>query len=333
MPRQPTIREVAALAKVSLSTVSRVLNGSDAAHMTPRTKARVLAAIEELQYTPAKAARALRRQRTQAFAILVPDISNPFFSLLARGVVSKAFQVGYTTLICDSNHSVEKESRYLSVLLSERVEGIVFIPVAQPDVRMIQRLVGAGVRIVVADRRVAGLPSVGVDNVSGSLELANYLLALGYRRIAYVAGPREVSTACDRLAGFHKALQDVDAELVAIRHGQFTYESGYTEARVILEQHKVDAIAAGNDLIAMGVIRAAEDLRLAVPEDLGVCGFDHVPWADLICPPLTTVEVPARRIGEVAAEQLLSTESKDICLATRLIPGRTCAKRGRGAEA
>lgn len=295
--------------------------------MRPDTKARVLAAIDELGYTPVKAARALRNQRTQVFAILLPDISNPFFSLLARGVESVAFRAGYSTLICDSSHSVEKESRYLSLLLSERVEGIVFIPVAQPDGECIRRLVRAGVRIVVADRRIEGLPTVGVDNVEGSRRLTEHLLHLGYRRIAYVAGPVDVSTARDRLAGFRQALEQARIRPTAVHRGQFTYEAGYTQAQEILQQHNVDAIMAGNDLMAMGVIGAAQDQGLTVPEQVGVTGFDHVPWADLVRPPLTTVEVPAFEIGEVGAEQLLSTETREIRLATRIIAGGTCAKR------
>ncbi|MCD6128611.1 LacI family DNA-binding transcriptional regulator, partial [Candidatus Bipolaricaulota bacterium] len=157
--RKVTIREVAARAGVSVSTVSRVLNGRDAHHMRPETKERVLRAIEELEYTPVKAARSLRRQRTQVIGVLLPDISNPFFSLLARGVESVAFEKGYSILICDSNHDPRKEAVYLSMLLEERVEGLVFIPVGRPATDLIQRLLNHGVKIVVADRRVDGLPT------------------------------------------------------------------------------------------------------------------------------------------------------------------------------
>ncbi|HAF70830.1 TPA: LacI family transcriptional regulator [Candidatus Acetothermia bacterium] len=326
--RKVTIREVAARAGVSVSTVSRVLNGRDAHHMRPETKERVLRAIEELEYTPVKAARSLRCQRTQVIGILVPDISNPFFSLLARGVASVAFESGYSTLICDSDHSVEKESRYLDILLSEGVEGIVFVPVGRPDMGRIERLLRRGIRIVAADRRVEGLPTVEADNRGGSRELTRYVLSLGYRRIAYIAGPEEVSTAQDRLLGFQEAMEEAGLAPVAVRHGNFTYESGYELARGILEKGKVDAIMCGNDLMAIGAIRAAEDLGLRVPEDLGVTGFDHVLWSDLVQPKLTTVEIPAYNLGQVAIRQFMKADNRNRLLEARIIPGATCVQRG-----
>ncbi len=323
-----TIEDVAKRAGVSPSTVSRVLNGMDAEHMRPETKARVLQAIEELEYTPVKAARALRRQRTQVIAILLPDISNPFFSLLARGVESVAFEEGFSTLICDSNHSVEKESRYLDILLAEGVEGIVFTPVGRPDMERTERLLRRGVKIVVADRRVEGLPTVEADNRGGSRELTKYVIGLGYRKIACIAGPKEVSTAHDRLAGFQEAMEAADLTPVAMRHGKFTYESGYEHAKAILATKNVEAIMCGNDLMAIGAIRAVEDLGLHVPSDLGVTGFDHVPWSDLLRPQLTTVDIPAYQLGQAAIHQFVKGDNKNLLLTARIIPGATCAQRG-----
>ena len=313
-----TIREVAARAGVSVSTVSRVLNGRDAHHMRPETKARVLWAIKELEYTPVKAARSLRRQRTQVIGILLPDISNPFFSLLARGVASVAFESGYSTLICDSDHSVDKESQYLDILLAEGVEGIVFVPVCRPDMKRIERLLRRGVKIVVADRRVEGLPAVEADNRGGSRELTEYVLSLGHRRIAYIAGPKEVSTAQDRLVGFQEAMEEASLAPVAVRHGNFTYESGYELARAILEKEEVDVIMCGNDLMAIGAIRALEDSGLNVPKEIGVTGFDCVPLAELFKPRLTSVKVPCFEIGSTAAMKLLEGETQQ----SRQIPAR-----------
>ena len=327
MTKQATIREVAARAGVSPSTVSRVLNGLDADHMRPETKDRVLLAIEELDYTPVKAAQTLRRQRTQVIGILVPDISNSFFSRIVRGVGSVAFEKGFSTLVCDSNHSVEKESHYLDILLAEGVEGIVFIPVGRPDMARVKRLLHQGIKIVVADRRVEGLPTVGADNQGGSRELTKHLLRLGYQRIAYIAGPQEVSTAQDRLAGFRQTMAVANLSPVAVCHGKFTYESGYEHAQKILKKYRVDAIMAGNDLIAIGVIQAAEDMGLSVPEDLGVTGFDHTPLLALVRPKLTTVKVPAYRFGEEVSRQLFDGKGEDITLPVKLIPGATCRQQ------
>ncbi len=323
-----TIKDVAARAGVSPSTVSRVLNGKDVGHMRPETKARVLQAIKELEYTPVKAARALRKRRTQTIAVLLPDISNPFFALLARGVESVAFEKGYSTLICDSNHSVEKESRYLDVLLSEGVEGIVFTPVGKPDMERVERLLRRGVKIVAADRRVEGLPTVEADNFGGSRELTEYVLNLGYRRIAYIAGPREVSTAQDRLAGFLEAMEKAGFSPVVVKHGNFTYESGYALAQEILAKHRVDAIMCGNDLMAIGTIRAAEDKGLKVPANLGVTGFDHVPWSDLVQPKLTSVEISAYDLGRMAIRRFIVIEgdNQNCLLKARVIFGATVAK-------
>lgn len=332
MAKQATIREVAARAGVSPSTVSRVLNGHDADHMRPETKERVLLAMKELDYTPVKAAQTLRLQRTQVIGILVPDISNSFFSRVVRGVGSVAFERGFSTLVCDSNHSVEKESHYLDVLLAEGVEGIVFIPVGHPDMGRVKRLLRQGIKIVVADRRVQGLPAVEADNLGGSRELTRYLLQFGYRRIAYIAGPQEVSTAQDRLAGFYQTMAEANLAPVIVQHGNFTYESGYEHAQEILKKHRVDAIMAGNDLIAIGVIQAAEDLGLRVPEDLGVTGFDHTPLLALVRPKLTTVKVPAYRFGEEVSRQLFDGKGEDLSLPVKLIPGATCRQQENAKE-
>jgi len=331
--RKVTIREVAARAGVSVSTVSRVLNGRDAHHMRPETKERVLRAIEELEYTSVKAARSLRRQRTQVIGVLLPDISNPFFSLLARGVESVAFEKGYSILICDSNHSVEKESRYLDILLAEGVEGIVFVPVGRPDMGRIQRLLRRGIKIVAADRRVEGLPTVEADNRGGSRELTRYVLSLGYRRIAYIAGPEEVSTAQDRLVGFQEAMEEAGLKPVVVRHGNFTYESGYELAKAVLETEKVEAIMCGNDLMAVGAIRALEDSGLNVPNEIGVTGFDYVLLAELFKPQLTSVKVPCFDVGSTAALKLLKGELQEgQQLPVRVIRGFSCIARGRAGR-
>lgn len=164
MAKRPTIKDVARLAGVSPTTVSRVLNGEDANHMRAETRQRVLQALAELDYVPVKAARALRKQKTGMIAILLPDISNPFFAVLARGVESACFKNGFSVMICDSNHSFEKEARYLDVLLEEGVEGIVFVPVDKPDEKRLKRLLRHGTKVVFADRGVQGWPVVEADN-------------------------------------------------------------------------------------------------------------------------------------------------------------------------
>lgn len=327
MKQRITIREVAQEAKVSPSTVSRVINGREADHMRPETKQRVVDAMEALSYTPVKAAQQLRRQRSQTLGVLVPDISNLYFALLVRGIEAEAFDRGFTTLICDSDQQLEREQRYLEILLSEGVDGVLFVPTAKPDIATLRRLADRGTRVLVPDRRIANLPYVEANNLQASFELAEYVLDLGYRRIAYVAGPEGVSTADDRLAGFVQALESRGVSPVLLCRGDFTYESGYDCGSEILDHEDVQAVLTGNDLMAFGVLRAAEERGLSIPDDLGVAGFDHVPhvpYATFLRPELTTVEVPVYEIGQQATRLLLEGSDKNVIVPTMLICGGTC---------
>jgi len=330
MEKKPTIRDVATRAGVSASTVSRVLNSSTNMYMKPATRDRVLAAIQELRYTPTRSAQRMRRQRRDIIGILLPDISNPYFSLLARGVESIAFDKGYSTLICDSNHSEDRESRYLDLLMAEQVDGIVFIPVGMPDWSRIHRLLNQGVRIVAADRCLDGLLGVEAANWQGSHDLTQHVLSLGHRRIAYIAGPSDVQTTQDRLRGFKDAMAEAKLEPVAAPYGNYTYNSGYQLAADILESTCVDVIMAGDDLVALGAIRAAEAKGLRVPQDLSVTGFDSVPLLSLINPALTSVRIPVFEIGSESMAMLVrhigsseSAEQRKV-LDVEIIPGSSC---------
>lgn len=302
-----TIRDVASRAGVSVTTVSRVINGAEAGQVRESTRESVLRAMAELDYAPAKAARDLRRHTTHVLALLVPDISNPFFSLLARGVQAAGFRVGYSTLICDSDNDVEEERQHMSVLLREGIDGVILVPVGEPDRASIDRLARRHVRIVTADRRTKGIPYVEADNVGGSRSLAKHILELGYRRAAYVGGPQDISTAEDRLQGFLAGFSDAGASPGTVRHGDFTYASGVALGKEILRRHRVDAIVAGNDLMAIGVLHAAVAAGRRVPEDLGIAGFDDIQSASLVSPRLTTVRVPFFEIGQCAARAVMAS--------------------------
>ena len=338
MEKKATIRDVAARAGVSPSTVSRVLNDQSSVYMKPETRDRVLEAIEELRYTPARSAQRMRRQRGDIIGVLVPDISNPYFSLLARGVESIAFEKGYSTLICDSNHSADRESRYLDLLMAEQVDGIVFVPVGEPDWSRIRRLRAQGVRIVAADRCQDELLGVEAANWQGSFDLTQHVISMGHRRIAYIGGPREVSTTQDRLRGFEDAMEDASLEPVAVCCGKYTHESGYRLAQQILEETPVDVLMAGDDLVALGAIRAAEDRGLSVPHDVGVTGFDSVPLLSVVHPTLTSVRIPVFEIGRESMSMLVrhigaeDAEGDRKMLDVELVPGGSCVARPPGAS-
>lgn len=298
--------------------------------MRPETREKVLKAIRDLNYAPVKAAQTLRRLRTKMLGIVVPDITNLYFTLLARGIESIAFEQGFTTLICDSNHQSERETQYLDMLRSEDVEGIIFVPVGKADGNSLDAILDQGIRVVLVDRRIPNLPTVEVDNYAASFGLAEYVLNLGYRKVAYIAGPEDVSTGEDRLAGLSDALASKGLTPVAICRGDFTFESGYSCALSVLSETGVDAILAANDLMAFGALRAAEELKKSVPKDLGVAGFDHVPhvpYATFMHPELTTVEVPIYELGQKAALLLIDEKDESIKLPTKLIRGGTCREQ------
>lgn len=301
--------------------------------MRPETREKVLEAIRDLNFAPVKAAQTLRRLRTKTLGIVLPDITNLYFALLARGIESIAFEQGFTTLICDSNHQPKREIQYLDMLRSEDVEGIIFIPVGIVEKKPLNAALDQGIRVVAVDRRIPSLPIAEVDNYAASFELAEYVLHLGYRKIAYITGPDTVSTGEDRLAGLSNALTSRGIKLSGLCRGDFTFESGYTCALRILEDAGVDAILAANDLMAFGALRAAEEAGRSVPKDLGVAGFDHVPhipYATFMHPELTTVEVPIYELGREAALLLIEGEDESIQLPTKLIHGGTCQEQVEG---
>ncbi|MDD4903523.1 MAG: LacI family DNA-binding transcriptional regulator [Candidatus Bipolaricaulis sp.] len=334
--KRATISDVALLAGVSISTVSRVINHEDPSQMRDVTRDRVLDAMAALDYTPVKAARDLRRRRTHVLALLVPDISNPFFSLLARGVEAAGFRVGYSTLICDSNNSKDEERQHMSALLRQNVDGVILVPVGRPDLAGLERMERSEVPVVTADRRIPGIPHVEADNAGGSRELAKRLVALGHRQVAYLGGPEDVSTAEDRLQGFLDGLAEGGVAPVAVRRGDFTYDSGVSLGTEILRDEHPDAVVAGNDLMAIGVLHAAAAAGRRVPEDLGVAGFDDIQWAALVRPRLTTVRVPFLEIGQCSARALVARimsyddAVEPTCLPVSLVIGdSTCAARAR----
>ncbi|MCK5585212.1 LacI family DNA-binding transcriptional regulator [Candidatus Bipolaricaulota bacterium] len=333
MKKRADIRDVAARAGVSLSTVSRVLNDRSENHMRPETREKVLEAIRDLNYAPVKAAQTLRRLRTRTLGIVLPDITNLYFALLARGIESVAFERGFTTLICDSNHQPERETQYLDMLRSEDVEGIIFVPVGIADSKTLNAALDQGIRVVAVDRRIPELPIAEVDNYAASFEMGEYVIRLGYRKIAYITGPETVSTSEDRLSGLSDALASNGIKLPVVCRGDFTFESGYACALNVLSNEKVDAILTANDLMAFGALRAAEELKRSVPKDLGVAGFDHVPhipYATFMHPELTTIEVPIHELGREAASLLIDEKSEGVQLPTKLIYGGTCREHPNG---
>lgn len=322
-----TIKDVAARAGVSFTTVSHVLNGTR--RVSEQARARVEQAVAEMGYSPSAVARALKTSETFIFGVLVPNITNPFFAELTRGIEDRCRQTDYSVFLCNSDDEPERQKRYLQTLLERRVDGLLLAAAADQDEAQVRRLASARVPTVLVERRIAGLNAdlVRVDHDAGARLAANHLLALGHRAIACLSGPSRFEVSRERSAGWRAALQEAGVELRPEwwLEGDFSAAAGHALAHRLLQRGEVSAILAGNDLMAFGVLRAAAELGLSVPGDLSVVGFDGIDMGSYMHPALTSVGHPIRELGEIAASVLLERLSnragdrREVLLAPRLI--------------
>ncbi len=304
-----TIRDVAKLAGVAPITVSRVIN--DAGYISPETRARVEAAIGELGYVPNTLARSLRSRQTGMLALVLTDITNPFFTTVARGVEDAASDAGFNLILCNTDESKAKQDKYVQVLLQKQVDGVLLVP-ARGDAESIRHIRQQGAPVVLLDRRLSRAKSndydsidvdvdaVRCDSKSGACELVRLLTSLGHRRIAMLSGPPEVSTAEDRLQGYRQALREagLGPETEQVLCGEFTVSSGYEMTRQALaDAPRPTALFAGNNFIAIGALKALRDLQLQVPDDLAMVGFDDLPSGLVVDPFLTAAVQPAYEMG------------------------------------
>jgi len=306
-----TIFDVARKAGVSPATVSRVLNNNTKNHMREETKQKVLKAIKELNYTPNKYAQFMKKQKSGVIGVVVPDISNQFFSLMVRGIENISYQNDYSVIICDTENSIEKELKYMNVLIfKERVEGIILVP-SNIENSQVKKFIKKKIPVVLADRKLKNLnvPYVGSDGFRDSYMLTEYLISLGYQKIGFVKGHHQLTTAQERFEGYVTAMNHyrLPVEKNYIKEGGYTFESGYKAGKEIINSNKElpQAIIAANDLMAVGVMRALEEEGIKIPQDIGVAGFDHIPLSSLVSPRLTTVEISAYTIGQEATLMLL----------------------------
>lgn len=303
-----TIRDVAKRAGVAPITVSRVINRSR--NVSEATRARVQEAIDELGYVPNRLARSLRLKRTHTLALVVTDITNPFWTTVVRGVEDAAQDAGFNVILCNTDECEAKQEQYLDILLQKRVDGIVLVP-ARASAKLVDWIQRQTTPVVVLDRRV---PSVRADVVRGDSEggayqLVRHLLSLGHRQIAVLSGPKDVSTAADRVDGYCRALAEAGLEIRAdwIRYGSFSQASGYEMAQQVLAASpRPTALFAINNFIAIGALRALRDAGLRVPEDMSVVTFDDRTSGLVTEPFLTVADQPAYEMGQKAADLLLT---------------------------
>ncbi len=308
-----TIRDVAKRAGVAPITVSRVINHSG--YVNEQTRARVEAAIADLGYLPNVLARSLRSRRTNTLGLILTDISNPFWTTVARGVEDAASDAGFNVILCNTDESVVEQDKYLHVLVQKQVDGVLLVP-ARSAVEPVKFVQSQNTPVVVLDRRIPNsqTDAVRCDSEDGAYQLTRLLLSLGHRRIAMLSGPRGVSTAEDRVAGYRRALLEagVEVDTALVYYGEFSLESGYAmTGQMLARTPRPSALFAGNNFIAIGALRALRDAGLRVPEDIALVGFDDLP-ADLVVDPFLTVAAqPAYEMGRQATELLLARLSEE----------------------
>lgn len=303
-----TIKQVAAAAGVSFTTVSHVLNNtrpvSDAA------RARVLAAAEALHYVPSALARSLRSSSTATIGLIIPNNTNPYFSEVARGIEDSCYAAGYSVILCNSDDDPAKQRDYLNVLLTKRCDGLIVAALAAADSELLGKM---NVPAVLLDRSADNmtLDAVGVDNRAGGALAARHLHASGRRRVACIGGPQDMAISTERIAGARAALEQAGASLDAglCRYADFTSASGYAAALELLglpQGERPDALFCCNDLMAIGALRAAAELGIDVPRQLAVVGFDDIDLAQFVHPPLSSVAQNTRELGRITAQCLLA---------------------------
>jgi len=303
----PTIRDVAKRAGVAPITVSRVIN--DSSYVSQKTRERVEVIIEELGYVPNMLGPSLRFKQTMTLALVLTDITNPFWTTVARGVEDVAQANGYSTILCNTDESEAKQEQYLQMLLRRRIDGILLVP-ACSDAKPVHLIQKQGIPVVLLDREVSGVEVdiVRGDSENGAYQLTQHLLSLGHQQIALLTGPQTVSTAVDRANGYRQALADTSLPDNAARvyWGGFTQDSGYQTANQALSAAtQPTALLAANNFIAIGALQALKEQGLHVPDDIALVTVDDMPSAFPIDPFLTAVTQPAREIGRQGAQLLL----------------------------
>jgi len=327
-----TIRDVAAEAGVSIATVSRVINGTG--YASEEARQRVHAAMRKLAYHPNAIAQGLRRQATHSVGVLLPRINEPYFSTLVFAIEKTLFAHGFRTLFCNTEENSAKEDDYVTMLLGQQVDAVVYFVAAEDRRPHVERLIERGIPVVLLERSLPGLPvsEVRVTNEQGARDGVRHLLNLGHRRIAVISGSLEMIPH-DRVRGAQRALDEAGVQgEVRIMGGLPDFETGHAAALSLLRgADRPSALFALTDSIAVGALHAADELGLRVPADVSVMGFDDIPLASFIIPPLTTIAQPIYAIGETAATILLAqlgepqSPPQSVLLPTSLVVRRSTA--------
>jgi DNA-binding LacI/PurR family transcriptional regulator len=330
--RQAAIKRVADRAGVSIATVSRV--SADPRAVSDELRVRVQEAALALNYRPSRAARTLRGLTSQAVGVVIPDLENPFFTAVVRGIDLVLQKAGYTLLLANSDEDAARERSILETLRAEGVAGIIFVPInAARDAY--RDVLAPPLHTVAVDRSPSNLRPdlVTVDNVEGTRAGVAHLLAMGHRDVALLGGPSKHSTAKERERGYEDALRAAGRPLrpELVYYGDFREGGGYDGMKALIAlPHRPTAVFVANNLMTLGAFRALHEAGIRIPEEIAVVGFDDMPWATSLNPPLTVASQPSQEIGSSAADLLLDRIARPdrairhLILETKLVIRASC---------
>ena len=305
-----TIKDIARLAEVSTATVSKVVNGKDE-KISSATRERVMRIIEEFDYVPNRIASSMVTKRTKTIGLIIPDIANPFFPELARGVEDLANKEGYTLILCNSDNSLEKEDAYIDMLQEKMVDGIIFTA-SSSRTEVSSALKKVRIPVITVDRDIDGLKSqkkIVVNNETGAFDAVSHMIDCGYKKILHVSGPMTSKPAQERYSGYLRALKakNIKPDKNHLISGTYTGEWGFNAVQELIRKDvSFDGIFCGNDLIALGALKALHSNNIDVPGQVGLVGYDDIYMAQMVSPELTTVRQPNYEMGYQAAEMLVS---------------------------
>jgi LacI family transcriptional regulator len=296
-----TLKDVANRVGVSVATVSYVLTGRGSVSLD--TRAKVLAAVEALDYRPNRSAQAMRTGYSQSIGLLLPDLTNPFFPELAQKIENAARQRKFSVLLVDCQGKKETEAEAFELLKQQGVDGVIWCP-ASDDVPA--SLKSLKCPTVIIDRPIAGFDAVHSDYTEGGKILAEYALSLGHKKVGLLSGPSEIEGARRRREGFINTAAAQPDKIEIVWDVEVPFSTDLNQNAISqLKQNTASLIVAADDLIAVGAISALNELGLKVPEDVSVTGFDNIPWTTVVTPKLTTVNQPIAEMGLQAVELLI----------------------------
>jgi LacI family transcriptional regulator len=340
-PTNVTIKDVARLSGVSPMTVSRVINQS--LRVSPVTRSRVEQAIAELGYVPSSLARGLSRQKTGTIALIVPDVANPFFTLIVRGAEDVARRAGYRVLLCDTRFDLTLEAEVIEEMIAHRVEGIVIAPVSDASRSQLKRLARFGVPFVLIDRTIPGVECDVVlgDSTAGARSLVEHLIALGHRRIGMIVEDENVSTARERRAGYVEALEHAGIELdpALVVQAAADPHGGVVGMEKLLQlDERPTGVFTVNNLVALGAIEAVRAAGLEVPDDVALVCYDDIEYASRLYPFLTVMLQPAETFGTLGTQLLFERiegrqldRTRKVVLPADFVVRESCGAKARSS--